>query len=140
MAELERRKRTWALPKKIFLAAVAFAAFTSSLSLTFGVSISRELGILPDDSLLDAQGARVLGSTFLAYQQSYGFFDDIPDESWKLMQQRAQKSPSSQYSNPGLPETTDEEYLKNLQVSGRFEESQGRKRPLSSIFVILSFD
>jgi hypothetical protein len=121
MAEQERRKWTWALPKKMFLAAVGFAAITSLISLICGVSVSREVGNLPDDFLLNAQ-ARVLGSTFLAYQQSFGFFDDIPDKSWRLMQQRALKSSSSQYSNPGLPETTDE-YLKNLQVSGRFQKS-----------------
>lgn len=128
MAELERRKGTCERPKKVFLAAVVFAALTSSLSLICGVSVSRELGNLPDDFLLNVQ-AGVLGSTFLAYQQSYGFFDDIPDESWKLMQQRAQKSLSFFNDNPGLPETIDENadegYLNNLQVSGRF------RRPFS---------
>jgi hypothetical protein len=126
MAKLEQRKWALALPKKIFLAAVVFAAFTSSLSLICGVAVSRELGNLPVDFLFNAQ-AQAFGSGLLAYQQSYGFFDDIPDESWKLMQQRALKSSSSHYGNPSLPETTDdnpgEGYLNKLQVSGRFQES-----------------
>jgi hypothetical protein len=124
MAERERRKRTLSLPRKISIAIVILAAFTSSLSLIWGVSVNRELGNLPDDFLLSAQHAKGLGSTFLAYQQSYGFFDDIPDESWKLMQQHALKTSSSQYSYPGLPEATDE-YLNNLQVSGRFPQESG---------------
>jgi hypothetical protein len=124
--KLERKKWTWTLPRTLFLAAVVFAAFTSSLLLICGVAVSRELGNLPDDFLLSAQSKVHLGSTFLAYQQSYGFFDDIPDESWILMQQRALKS--SHYGSPGLPEITDEknpdeDYLSNLQVSGRFQES-----------------
>jgi hypothetical protein len=106
------------LTRKLFLAAVVFATSTSSLSLFLEVSISSELGNLPDDILFNAQ-ANVLGSTFLAYQQSYGFFDDISDDSWKLMQQRALKS--SHNGNPGLAETTDEnpveDYLNSLQVS-----------------------
>jgi hypothetical protein len=137
MADLERRQWTWTLPKKLFLASVVFATVTSSLLLICGVSVSRELGNLPDDFLINAQ-AKELGSTLLAYQQSYGFFDDIPDESWKLMQQRALKS--SHYGNPGLPETTDknpdEDYLNNLQVSGQFQETKAA----FVLFVIHSFD
>jgi hypothetical protein len=127
MAELERRKRTWALPKKIFFAAVVFAAITSSFSLISGVSVSRELGNFPDDFILNAQ-AKEFGPGILAYQQSYGFFDDIPDESWKLMQRRAHKFSFSHYSNPSLPEATDANpevgFLNNLQVSGRFQETK----------------
>jgi hypothetical protein len=92
-----QRKWTWSLPKKIFLAAVIFDAFTSSPSLICGVSVSRELGNLPVDFLFNAQAQAFLGSGFLAYQQSYRFLDDIPDESWKLIQQRAPKSSSSRY-------------------------------------------
>ena len=127
MAEQERRKWTLSLPRKISVAIIVLAAFTSSLSLICGVSVSRELGNLPDDFLLNAQ-ARALGSTFLAYQQSYGFFDDIPDESWKLMQQHALKSLSFHYRDPSLPEATvanpEKGFLNNMQVSGRFQETK----------------
>jgi hypothetical protein len=136
MAELERRQWTLTLPRKLFFAAVVFAVFTSSLSLICGVPASRDLGNWTDEILLNAQ-AKAFGSTFLAYQQSYGFFDDVPDESWKLMQQRALKS--SHYGNPGLPETADENpdegYLNNLQVSARFQETKAT----FVLFVILSF-
>jgi hypothetical protein len=38
----------------------------------------------------------------LASRQSYGFFDDIQDDSWKIMQERARSSIS--YANPENPE------------------------------------
>jgi hypothetical protein len=54
----------------------------------------------------------------LAYEQSYGFFDSIHDESWKLMQQRARAS--VQYGNPLQPDLGHENptlwYMNNLQV------------------------
>jgi hypothetical protein len=135
MAKLERRKWTRAHPKNFFLAAVFFAACSSSLSLIFLVSVSRESGTLPGEDFLLSTQARVLGrSTVLAYQQSYGFFDDIPDESWKLMQQRALKFSSLNYGNSAFTETTadnpDESYLRNMQVSSRLQWSLLRP-PLS---------
>lgn len=38
----------------------------------------------------------------LSYQQSFGFFDDIPDESWQRMQQRARTL--SRYRNVTHPQ------------------------------------
>jgi mannosyltransferase OCH1-like enzyme len=56
-------------------------------------------------------------STSLAYTQSYGVFNDITDDSWKLMQQRANSF--VQYSDPAWPETGYGDpvmwYLNNLQ-------------------------
>lgn len=53
----------------------------------------------------------------LSYRQSLGFFNDIPDDSWKLMQQRARTF--IQYSNPTQPAAGHENpimrYLNNLQ-------------------------
>ena len=48
-------------------------------------------------------------STLLAYQQSFGFFDDIPDHAWRRVQQRARTTsryrnaswPADGYTNPG---------------------------------------
>jgi hypothetical protein len=38
----------------------------------------------------------------LSSRESYGFLDDIPDESWKLMQERARSS--RMYANPENPD------------------------------------
>jgi hypothetical protein len=68
-------------------------------------------------------------STSLASQQSYGLFNDIPDQRWELMRKQAhgehtyvQKDPSSvpqiQNNNPPIIE-----YLRNLEVR-RLNESE----------------
>ena len=41
-------------------------------------------------------------STLLAYQQSFGFFDDIPDAAWKRLQGRARTM--ARYRNSTYPE------------------------------------
>jgi hypothetical protein len=52
----------------------------------------------------------------LSNKQSNGFFDDIMDGSWRIMQQRARSS--DQYEFPSEPETEPKMwYLNNLQVS-----------------------
>jgi hypothetical protein len=55
--------------------------------------------------------------TGLAKSQSYGYFDDIPNSSWELMQQRARSS--VQYTYPEEPEKGYKKpilwYLNNLQ-------------------------
>jgi hypothetical protein len=58
----------------------------------------------------------------LSSRQSYGFLDDIPDDSWKLLQERARASTS--YANPDNPEEGHQYsnvhwYLNNLQVRER---------------------
>jgi hypothetical protein len=69
-------------------------------------------------------GKRLKGAS-LAYQQSYGFFNDILDHNWRLMQERAWSSlhvkgqalpyilHSSNHENPTLVSS----YLNNMQVS-----------------------
>ena len=56
-------------------------------------------------------------STRLAYIQSYGFFDDIPDAAWKRMQQRSRMA--IRYRNATYPEDGSERpgwwYAHNLQ-------------------------
>lgn len=59
-----------------------------------------------------------LTSSSLASQQSYGFFNDIVDESWRLMQRRARtslhvKGQASKHEHPNSVSS----YLNNLQVS-----------------------
>lgn len=69
--------------------------------------------------------SQVLTGPSLASQQSYGFFNDITDESWKLMQQRAWSSlhvkgqalPEIRNSNNDEDPTVVSSYLNNLQVS-----------------------
>jgi hypothetical protein len=57
----------------------------------------------------------------LSSRQSYGFFDDILDDSWKIMQERARAS--SSYSNRENPEEFFKYpmhwYMSNLQVCER---------------------
>jgi hypothetical protein len=71
------------------------------------------------------RASQVLTGPSLASQQSYGFFNDIPDESWKLMQQRAWSSlhvkgqalPEIRHSSSDEDPTVVSSYLNNLQVS-----------------------
>jgi hypothetical protein len=55
----------------------------------------------------------------ISSKESYGWFDDIPDQGWKLMKLRARTS--DQYMYPYQPQTGYENpvlwYLDNLQVS-----------------------
>jgi hypothetical protein len=58
----------------------------------------------------------------ISSKESYGWFDNIPDEGWKLMKLRARTA--VQYMHPFQPETGYEDvifwYLNNLQVSRLF--------------------
>jgi hypothetical protein len=60
-------------------------------------------------------------TTSLSSQQSYGFLDDISDDSWKLLQERARST--SMYANPDNPEQDHQHtmlwYMRNLQVRER---------------------
>jgi hypothetical protein len=60
----------------------------------------------PDYDLLGMHGSQKAEiskvSTALALEQSLGFFDDIPDEAWKKMRHRAQRTP--RYRNATYPE------------------------------------
>lgn len=64
----------------------------------------------------------VRSATSLSAKESYGWFDDIPDEGWRYMKLRAQTA--VQYMNPWKPQTGYENpimwYLDNLQVSRLF--------------------
>jgi hypothetical protein len=61
----------------------------------------------------------------LSSRQSYGFFDDISDDSWKLQQERARAS--RMYANPENPEEYYQYpiywYTQNLQVRERLRRS-----------------
>jgi hypothetical protein len=59
----------------------------------------------------------------LATRQSYGVFTNIPDDGWRIMQQRARTS--IKYMYPDTPEIGYQDpkmwYLNNLQVSALLE-------------------
>jgi hypothetical protein len=133
MGALRRNRRT---PSRflivLFIVLIALCFFDSCRLLRFK---------FPDCSLQyyefftpkPASQSKLLTTTFtsgnwltgpsLASQQSYGFFNDIPDDSWSLMQRRARTSlgqaplpdilPSSNHENPNIVSS----YLNNLQVS-----------------------
>jgi hypothetical protein len=75
--------------------------FGSLLSWLFPPNSGSSSGCKPD-VYLDAPRISKPLPTELAKSQSYGYFNDIPDASWKLMQQRARSS--VQYMHPLEPE------------------------------------
>jgi hypothetical protein len=86
----------------------------------------------PDLYLDDPRISKPHLPTELAKSQSYGYFDDIPNNSWTLMQERARSS--VQYMRPKEPEFGYETpilwYLNNLQVSALYGMN-GRKLTFS---------
>jgi hypothetical protein len=126
---LKRERQHWLTPSKLILIILSIAIFLSSLSLYHAVTYS-ECGsddfVHNDDAtattllqLFISSPAAVL--TSLASRQSYGLFNDIPDQRWHLMRERAHrdhtyvpKDPSStpkiRHDNPII------EYLSNVEV------------------------
>jgi hypothetical protein len=140
MEELRRKPRT---PSRSL--AVLFLGFLGISAFVFFNSCRLLVYSFPDSSLKEYEffisqsqpqqqptasrvlttfpGNRLRGAS-IAYQQSYGFFDDILDHNWRLMQERAWSSlhvkgqalpdilHSSNHENPTLVSS----YLNNLQV------------------------
>jgi hypothetical protein len=126
-----RQRRSWSMPVTsrsltvLFLAISAFVFFLNSCK-EYEFIISQPQPQQPTASqvLTTFPGNRLRGA-LIAYQQSYGFFDDILDHNWRLMQERAWSSlhvkvqalpdilHSSNHENPTLVSS----YLNNLQVS-----------------------
>jgi hypothetical protein len=63
-------------------------------------------------------GPKTQKTPSLSSRQSYGFLDDITDDSWKLLQERVRSS--TMYANPENPaegyQSPMHWYMKNLQV------------------------
>jgi hypothetical protein len=71
------------------------------------------------EAALGLAGSRLRMTSSLSAKESFGWFDDIPEEGWQLMKLRARTA--VQYMNPWKPQTGYENpvmwYLDNLQVS-----------------------
>jgi hypothetical protein len=74
------------------------------------------------EAALGLAESRVRMATSLSSKESYGWFDNIPEEGWQLMKQRARTA--VQYMYPLKPQTGYENpimwYLDNIQVSRPF--------------------
>lgn len=125
MASLKLQQRL--SPSQLLLIALAIAILLSSLSPFHAVTYT-ECGsdlvhndvatLLP---LLISSPVPAVVSKSLASQQSYGVFNDIPDQRWELMRKRAHEEyryvqkdissmPNIRHDNPII------EYLRNLEV------------------------
>ena len=121
------KRQQWLSPSRLVLIALTIAFLLSSLSLFHAVTYS-ECGsdfihndvttLLP---LFISSPVPAVVSTSLASQQSYGVFNDIPDQRWELMRKRAHEEhryvqkdrssmPKIRHDNPII------EYLSNLEV------------------------
>jgi hypothetical protein len=128
--ELKRRH----LPKQLLFISLVITALLSSLSLFHAVRYSEcsshfadtdVATLLLPPSLLYSSPAVV--STSLAFKQSYGLFNDIPDQRWELIRQRAHEVHGHILKNPSSKPKVETdspiiEYLSNQEVSA--EESK----------------
>lgn len=84
---------------------VRTAALTISLLMVLAVQlVPQDVSSLFDETIprsLQVQEEVVEDDFQLAYQQSYGFFDDIPSAQWKLHQKRAREHQN--HANPAKP-------------------------------------
>lgn len=110
-----KRKLRWTPTRQFIILLLTFAVLLNSLSLFSSVAISgcNNSGSYTNEDL----SFPAMYSTALAYNQSAGYFNDVPDASWKRMQQRARSS--VQYRYPTEPEKGYKNmklwYLNNLQ-------------------------
>ena len=104
------------------LATITVSVAVSFISLSFFSSFFGSCGEANMDGLQESAllgPSRVRMATSLSAKESYGWFNDIPEEGWQLMKLRARTA--IQYMNPWKPQTGYENpimwYLDNLQVS-----------------------
>jgi hypothetical protein len=127
---LKLKRRQWTISQLLVIALIV-AVLLSSLSL-FHAVISSECSShfvdtgfathLPP-SLLSSSPAVV--STSLAFKQSYGLFNDIPDQRWELMRKGAHEVHGHILKNPSCKPKVETdssilpiiEYLSNQEVS-----------------------
>jgi hypothetical protein len=112
-------KASWSLRDSalVFLVLVSLAVVVQLTPSNPNIAERQQLALTPS-------GQMTASSTSLSAKESYGWFDDIPDEGWKLMKLRARTA--FQYMNPLLPETGYNNpimwYLNNLQVNRLFAD------------------
>jgi hypothetical protein len=116
------KQKTGGQTSMLATVAVSIAVIFSSISF---YSIS--FGDCEEATMYGAQANALFGSSVsvtpsMSARESFGWFDDIPEEGWRLMKLRAQTA--VQYMNPWKPQTGYENpilwYLDNLQVSRLF--------------------
>jgi hypothetical protein len=95
----QRKRSKWHLAHltAAFAVVLGFLSFSRLGTLT---SCDRDVNMEVGNPSLLSNGRKYTPS--LASRQSYGFFDDIQDDSWKLMQERARSSIS--YADQENPE------------------------------------
>lgn len=62
-------------------------------------AVSPQNLIDPVQHVLSKETPTMASSTSMAYQQSFGFFDDINDEVWKMYQAKARKLKNRNHGN-----------------------------------------
>jgi hypothetical protein len=87
-----RKRRSWSYnrPQELILLALFIAVLLSSISLFRSATLS-DWNVDHDCLSIDPPILSRPSSASLAYRQSYGFFNDISDQNWRLIQQRAQR-------------------------------------------------
>jgi hypothetical protein len=125
---LKPKRQQWTLPSRLLVIPFIITVLLSSLSLFYDVTYSQCNSYfintdfathLPPPSLLISSPAVV--STSLASKQSYGLFNDIPDQRWELMRKGAHKvHTDGQKDRSSMAKIENDpiiEYLSNQEVS-----------------------
>jgi hypothetical protein len=114
------KQKTGGQTRMLATIAVSVAVIFSSVSFyssSFGSCGEANMYGAQEPSML--AGSKVRMAASLSAKESYGWFNDIPEEGWQLMKLRARTA--VQYMNPWKPQTGYENpimwYLNNLQVS-----------------------
>jgi hypothetical protein len=115
LSKRQQKRSKWHLTHltAAFAAAICFASLVRRGAFS---NCDDDVNNMKVDNLRQLNGQKRTPS--LSSRQSYEFFDDITDDSWTIMQERARSS--SSYSNPENPEEGSNDqmywYMGNLQV------------------------
>jgi hypothetical protein len=103
MVASSRKRRSWSSIgwKELIFISLFIAGLVSSITM-FRLAILCDWGTRTDQHHLSIDPPRKSPSMSLAYRQSYGFFNDISDQNWKLIQQRAQRAHTIVEQEPQL--------------------------------------
>jgi hypothetical protein len=109
------------VPPRRTLVTMFLAIALMFISVLFVIFYRGEVAMNPNEETpFFLAGSRL--SSSISSKESYGWFNDIPDEGWKLMKLRANLA--VQYMHPYQPQTGYENpvlwYSDNLQVSTLF--------------------
>jgi hypothetical protein len=126
MVSIKRKRQQWLPPSQLVFIFLISTVLLSSLSLFHAVTHSECSSYFVDTDVATQLSPLIISSsaevsTSLASKQSYGLFNDIPDQRWEIMRKRAHEEhthgqiktsiiPKIQQDNPSL------EYLGDLEV------------------------